>query len=173
MMVGIEKNMRHNNALDADPPVASFVKPMLVGGGPVNAIVMPFENTVDSNPYVAPQEEQNNVAGLEPRADRWFAKLRIVARCLWIAPLIIAIPTFFVAAESIPDMNRGSIGDGFRKLNVFLAVMGPLVSICWGLAFLLTICHDIRLIPKSRILVWLAVFTLLIALAITLAMLDR
>ena len=127
---------------------------------------------MNSNPYVAPQQEQNYVSELEPRSGRWFAKLRIVARCLWIAPFIIAIPTFFVVAESIPDMNRGSIGDGFRKLNVFLAVMGPLSSICWGLALLLTICHDIRLIPKSRILVWLAVFATLIALAITLAMLD-
>lgn len=131
-----------------------------------------FEKTVDSNPDVAPQEEQNFVSGLERRSGRWVAKLRIVARCLWITPFIVSIPTFFVVAESIPDMNRGSIGDGFRKLNVFLAVMGTLASICWGLAFLLTICHDIRLIPKSRILVWLAVFTTLIALAITSVMLD-
>jgi hypothetical protein len=30
-----------NNALDAEPPIASFLKLMLIGGGPVNAIVMP------------------------------------------------------------------------------------------------------------------------------------
>lgn len=36
-MDGIEKNIGHNNALDAEPPDASFVKSMLVGGGPVNA----------------------------------------------------------------------------------------------------------------------------------------
>ncbi len=28
-----------NNALDAGPPIASFVKSMLIGGGPVNADV--------------------------------------------------------------------------------------------------------------------------------------
>jgi len=27
----------NNKALDAEPPVASFVKSMLIGGGPVNA----------------------------------------------------------------------------------------------------------------------------------------
>ena len=30
-----------NKALDAEPPVASFRKSMLIGGGPVNAIVIP------------------------------------------------------------------------------------------------------------------------------------
>lgn len=134
---------------------------------------MPLENTVDANPYVAPPEDRKNVAGLEPRAGRWFAKLLVIARCLWLAPFIIAIPAFLVVAESIPDMNQSSIGDGFRKLNVYLAVMVPFISICWGLAFLLTIYNDIRLISKSRILIWLTVFALLIALAITVAMLDR
>jgi hypothetical protein len=28
-----------NNALDADPPIASFLKSMLIGCGPVNASV--------------------------------------------------------------------------------------------------------------------------------------
>jgi hypothetical protein len=29
-----------NKVLDAEPPIASFLKPMLIGGGPVNAAVM-------------------------------------------------------------------------------------------------------------------------------------
>ena len=29
-----------NNALDAEPPIASFMKSMLIGGGPVNADVL-------------------------------------------------------------------------------------------------------------------------------------
>ncbi len=33
--------MQHNNASDAEPPTASFVKSMLIGGGPVNATVRP------------------------------------------------------------------------------------------------------------------------------------
>jgi hypothetical protein len=28
-----------NIALDAEPPIASFLKSMLIGGGPVNAVV--------------------------------------------------------------------------------------------------------------------------------------
>jgi hypothetical protein len=33
--------MSDNKALDAEPPIASLLKSMLIGGGPVNAIVMP------------------------------------------------------------------------------------------------------------------------------------
>ena len=33
-----------NKALDAEPPVASFLTSMLIGGGPVNADVPPFRN---------------------------------------------------------------------------------------------------------------------------------
>ncbi len=32
-----------NNALDAEPPIASFVKSMLIGGGPVNADALPMK----------------------------------------------------------------------------------------------------------------------------------
>jgi hypothetical protein len=35
MMIG------DNQALDAEPPIASFLKSMLIGGGPVNAAVRP------------------------------------------------------------------------------------------------------------------------------------
>ncbi len=33
-----ENQTRSNTALDAEPPIASFLKSMLVGGGPVNAV---------------------------------------------------------------------------------------------------------------------------------------
>jgi hypothetical protein len=32
---------RQNKALDAEPPIASFLRSMLIGGGPVNAAVTP------------------------------------------------------------------------------------------------------------------------------------
>jgi len=31
---------RQNKALDAEPPIASFLKSTLIGGGPVNAVVL-------------------------------------------------------------------------------------------------------------------------------------
>jgi hypothetical protein len=37
MVAGIAS--KANNALDAEPPIASFLKSMLIGGGPVNASV--------------------------------------------------------------------------------------------------------------------------------------
>jgi hypothetical protein len=33
--------MTDNKALDAEPPIASFLELMLIGGGPVNAIRYP------------------------------------------------------------------------------------------------------------------------------------
>jgi hypothetical protein len=35
----VARNKSHNKALDAEPPIASFLKSMLIGGGPVNANV--------------------------------------------------------------------------------------------------------------------------------------
>ena len=31
---------QQNKALDGESPIASFVKPILIGGGPVNAVVL-------------------------------------------------------------------------------------------------------------------------------------
>ena len=43
---------RENKALDAEPPVASFLKSMLIGGGPVNAIVrLPIRRTCDATQH--------------------------------------------------------------------------------------------------------------------------
>jgi hypothetical protein len=33
------RKISHNQALDAEPPIASFLKSMSIGGGPVNAAV--------------------------------------------------------------------------------------------------------------------------------------
>jgi hypothetical protein len=38
--VTIDVTKRQNKALDAEPPIASFVKSTLIGDGPVNAIVI-------------------------------------------------------------------------------------------------------------------------------------
>ena len=50
MAAGAGRNMTtsarqiwHNKALDAEPPIASFLKSMLIGGGPVNAVVLSLE----------------------------------------------------------------------------------------------------------------------------------
>lgn len=37
--VATQDSVRYNQALDADPPVASFLESMLIGGGAVNACV--------------------------------------------------------------------------------------------------------------------------------------
>ena len=34
-----------NKVLDAEPPIASFLKSMLIGGGPVNAVVIGTQNS--------------------------------------------------------------------------------------------------------------------------------
>ena len=36
--------MPNNKELDAEPPIASFLKSMLIGGGPVNAAVLKSKN---------------------------------------------------------------------------------------------------------------------------------
>ncbi|MCA9192990.1 MAG: hypothetical protein KDB03_14540 [Planctomycetales bacterium] len=121
---------------------------------------------MNSNPHNAP--EAANAVDPEPVQVRVssFQKIRNVARLLWLAPPVLAIPAFFAVREYVPDLNRGSIGDGFRKLNVFLGVVGTLLWVCWGSAFLLTCLHDVRLIPKSRLWTWLAVFVVLVLITI-------
>jgi hypothetical protein len=42
----IPENTAQNKALDAEPPIASFLKSMLIGGGPVNAAVRRTSNSV-------------------------------------------------------------------------------------------------------------------------------
>jgi hypothetical protein len=39
-MMTSARQIWHNKALDAEPPIASFLKSMLIGGGPVNATVL-------------------------------------------------------------------------------------------------------------------------------------
>jgi hypothetical protein len=39
----IQRQIQHNKVLDAEPPIASFLKSMLIGGGPVNANVIRME----------------------------------------------------------------------------------------------------------------------------------
>ncbi len=41
--------MQSNKAFDTEPPVASFLKSMLIGGGPVNATVLSENNMIDRN----------------------------------------------------------------------------------------------------------------------------
>jgi hypothetical protein len=44
---------RQNKALDAEPPIASFVKSMLIGGGPVTSVVL---QQIEKRPTQATRE---------------------------------------------------------------------------------------------------------------------
>ncbi len=125
-----------------------------------------------TNPYTASDESDPVDRNLSSRQNRALEVIRNIVRLLWIAPLVFAIPAYFVVSEFIPDLNRASIGDGFRKLNVFLAVMGPLAILCWAFALLLTFLRDIKQIPKSRLWIWLTVFVMLIVLVMIVAAFD-
>ena len=49
-----------NNALDAEPPIASFLKSMLIGGGPVNAGVLPQMETSMQHPILGDITREND-----------------------------------------------------------------------------------------------------------------
>lgn len=95
--------------------------------------------------------------------------LKRIATILFWFPLILLVPVFYIVSERIPDRNHGSIGDGFRKLNILLEVIFPVMGVCWGLALLLTAIVDVPQVPKSRGWIWLAVIT---ALAVAILILS-
>ena len=59
-----------------------------------------------------------------------------LVRILFWTPIAAAVPAFFIIRDAVPDLNRNSIGDGFRKLNVFVDAFAPVVGVCWALAIL-------------------------------------
>ena len=46
---GTPRRKPNNKALDAEPPIASFLESMLIGGGPVNANVRQLKLACDIN----------------------------------------------------------------------------------------------------------------------------
>ncbi len=71
-----------------------------------------------------------------------------------------------IVGYAIADLNNGSIGDGFRKLNVFLSVIIPLSCACWSIALLITGVLDLPLIPTSRLRFWGLAFAFVVILTI-------
>lgn len=94
-----------------------------------------------------PSEPSNRVCGQ--------SALRRIACLLWWTP-IAACPIIVLAIQYwIPDLNRNSIGDGFRKMNVMASVSVPLGIVSWSLAFAITAYLDYRLIPSPRLRYWI------------------
>jgi hypothetical protein len=62
---------------------------------------------------------------------------RIARRLFWL-PFLCLIPTFLLVGETIPDVT-GGISDGFRKMNVFLAVMFYAFAISWFCSLAITV----------------------------------
>lgn len=134
--------------------------------------VAPRGKVLNSNPFDSPRAAEPTKDSLNDRNGRSRRVQQRTVRVLWIAPFLIAVPVFFAVAELIPDQSDGSIGDGFRKMKVYLGVVGPITICCWGPALLLAALNDIPLIPRSRWFAWLIVIAMLIAIAATLAALD-
>jgi hypothetical protein len=89
-----------------------------------------------------------------------------LVKILICTPVLAAIPVFFIVGESIPDLNGGSIGDGFRRLNVFLNVVFPVTAVCWGAAFLISFVGDLRKGRLGSMALLIGVLLLVAALSI-------
>ena len=98
--------------------------------------------------------------------------LRGIAKLLFVAPLVITVPVFLVVRNNAPDLNHGSIGDGFRKLNMALSVWLPIALGCWAIALTITAVVDLPSIPRTRMWGWLAVFVAIALLTLALVVLD-
>ena len=85
---------------------------------------------------------------------------------MWWTPIVACPIVIVVIQHWIPDLNRNSIGDGFRKMNVMASVIVPLGIVSWGLAFAITAYMDYRLIPSRRLRYWALVFVLLTGIAL-------
>ena len=120
------------------------------------------------NPFENPHVDPVPMQSVSQTQSTKQARLRRIARILGWSPFLIAVPTFFIVAELIPDRNRGSIADGFRKLNVFFSVILPVAGCCWVAAILITARLDLPTIPRSRLVRWLALFVSLFVLTLIL-----
>jgi|GEM_PF-3376324 hypothetical protein len=110
--------------------------------------------------------------GVQPNRTKGYVLLRRIARIMWWTP-IVCLPIAFIAIQQfVPDLNRNSIGDGFRKLNVFFGVIGPLAVTCWGIAFAITAYLDFWLISNRRLRYWGLVFLLLVLLVLALCYIE-
>ena len=95
-------------------------------------------------------------------------RYRLAKRLFWL-PIIVLIPVFIIVGETIPNVNHGSIGDGFRRLNVFLAIMFRIFALCWVLALSVITSIELPKVPKTRLLILLILF-ILVAVSVALSM---
>ena len=65
---------------------------------------------------------------MPPTTERALTRL---ARLLFWTPVVLAVPVFYFVGHAVPDLNHGSIGDGFRRLNVFVSAVFPVGAVCW------------------------------------------
>lgn len=84
-----------------------------------------------------------------------------LARLLFWTPILLAVPVFFFVGDTVPDLNRGSIGDGFRKLNVLFSAMIPIFAICWFASIAMITYVELPRVPKIRLLILLGVLVVL------------
>ena len=93
--------------------------------------------------------------GIDVKAAREQRLYRLVKLLFWM-PIVIFVPVFLLVRDTVPDMNHGSIGDGFRKLNIFFSAMFPVGALCWLSALGILTYIELPKVPKSRLLIWLA-----------------
>jgi hypothetical protein len=99
-------------------------------------------------------------------------RMRRLAKILWSAPFVICPIIFVIVSYTVADLNNGSIGDGFRKLNTFLSVLIPLSCACWSVALLITGVLDLPLIPTSRLRFWGLAFAFVVVVTIACVLLE-
>ena len=97
---------------------------------------------------------------------------RRLARLLFWTPLLCVAPVFFYVGENVPDLNRGSIADGFRKLSAAVSTLAPLAAVCWILAVALAAFVDVPAIPKQRWIIWMAIFVGMIFITLAIMWLE-
>lgn len=102
------------------------------------------------------------------KADR----LRRLAKLLFWLPIVLAPIVLLALSRIVPDLNGNSIGDGFRKLNVWFSAGLPVVAGCWITAFAIQAYLDLRRMHSQRLRAWGVVLVLLASLIAVCAYLD-
>lgn len=114
------------------------------------------------NPYEPPQLpiSRSFPDGLDVNAAKEQRLYRLAKLLFWM-PIVIFVPVFMLVRDTVPDMNGGSIGDGFRKLNILASAMFPVGALCWFSALGIVGYIELPKVPKSRWLIWLALLMFL------------
>ncbi len=102
---------------------------------------------------------------MTPTTEKTLTRLAIF---LFWTPVVLAVPVFYFVGYTVPDLNHGSISDGFRRLNVFVSAVFPVGAVCWLAALAIVVHVGLPQGPKSRSMSCLG---LLIFLAVLVVML--